>query len=224
MSDVQWEDIRERFVDMKHELTSHMKNVEGYLVDHPELSFETKGKVHSSRSRIKNEAHLREKIARKSAKGRDITPDNLFSEVTDLVGVRVLLLFQQDFADVDRIVRGKVDLGDWYLDERPKAFTWDPEARQFFERFDLDVETRDTFYTSVHYLIRPHRESPLCCEVQVRTLFEEIWGEVDHRLNYPKKVESVACREQLLVLSKIVGAGSRLVDSIRRTMEDEHSR
>jgi ppGpp synthetase/RelA/SpoT-type nucleotidyltranferase len=56
----------------------------------------------------------------------------------------------------------------------------------------------------------------LCCEIQVRTLFEEIWGEVDHQINYPFPSKSIACREQIKVLSKIVGAGSRLLDSLQR--------
>jgi GTP pyrophosphokinase len=75
---------------------------------------------------------------------------------------------------------------------------------------------KPTAYTSVHYLVSPRPDSSICCEVQVRTLFEEIWGEVDHRINYPKPSESIACREQIQVLSKIVGAGSRLLDSLQR--------
>jgi ppGpp synthetase/RelA/SpoT-type nucleotidyltranferase len=105
---------------------------------------------------------------------------------------------------------------DWHLPEPPKAYTWDPESKRFFENLNIDVEVRESFYTSVHYLVRPRADSPICCEIQVRTLFEEIWGEVDHALNYPTKSENLACKEQLLVLAKLVGAGSRLVDSIFR--------
>lgn len=54
----------------------------------------------------------------------------------------------------------------------------------------------------------------LSCEIQIRTLFEEIWGEIDHELNYPNPTESSVCREQLRVLAKVVGAGSRLVSAI----------
>jgi putative GTP pyrophosphokinase len=96
------------------------------------------------------------------------------------------------------------------------TYTWDPEAAEYFKTFDLAVSEKPTSYTSVHYLIRPRKDSPLCCEVQVRTLFEEIWGEVDHQINYPVPSESIACREQIKVLSKIVGAGSRLLDALQR--------
>lgn len=82
----------------------------------------------------------------------------------------------------------------------------------------MEVIQRDTSYTSVHYLLKPRPDSHVCCELQVRTLFEEIWGEIVHRINYPTPTDNVACREQLMVLSKIVGVGSRLVDSIQRSL------
>lgn len=163
--------------------------------------------VHSYKSRLKDKDHLRDK---------DINESNFFIELTDLAGVRILHLFQQDFDAIDKVIRQKVDEGDWIFGEKPKAFTWDPEAAAYFGNFDLDVSEKPTSYTSVHYLIKPPQKSPLCCEIQVRTLFEEIWGEVDHRINYPSPTRSIACKEQIKVLSKICGAGSRLLDALQR--------
>jgi len=37
---------------------------------------------------------------------------------------------------------------------------------------------RVSYYTSVHYLVKPKEESNIICEIQVETLFEEIWGEL----------------------------------------------
>lgn len=133
-------------------------------------------------------------------------------------GVRVLHLYQEQARSIHDEILDKVQIkGDWVLDEAPRAYTWDPESTDFFGSMGLEVKLKDSFYTSVHYLVRPRVDSPLCCEIQVRTLFEEIWGEVDHALNYPTPTDVVACREQLRVLTKVVGAGSRLVDSIFRT-------
>lgn len=125
-------------------------------------------------------------------------------------------LFQEHFTHIDAVVRKRVADGDWVLGERARAYTWDPESAEYFGQFDLEVIQKPTTYTSVHYLIRPRADSPICCEVQVRTLFEEIWGEVDHQINYPVPTEDLSCKEQIKVLSKIVGAGSRLLDSLNR--------
>lgn len=213
--------LLEMYDDLKHELRIHMQGVVEYIGEHPELTGHENQIIHSYKSRIKDRDHLRDKLIRKISEGRDINTENLFQEVTDLSGGIILHLFQEGFADIDRIIRGRVAAGDWVLGEQPKAYSWDPEALVFFSNFDLETIEKPSSYTSVHYLIRPRADSPICCELQVRTLFEEIWGEVDHQLNYPVPTESIALKEQLKVLSKIVGAGSRLLDSIRRVQGAE---
>jgi ppGpp synthetase/RelA/SpoT-type nucleotidyltranferase len=199
-----------------HNLKIFMDGVSSYIGRHPQLIIPGQEIVHSYKSRLKDREHLRAKIIKKIADGRDINEGNFFRQVTDLAGVRILHLFQQNFREIDQVIRQKIAEGDWVFDELPKAYTWDPEAADFFRTFELSVSEKPTSYTSVHYLVRPRADSPLCCEIQVRTLFEEIWGEVDHQINYPLPSKSIACREQIKVLSKIVGAGSRLLDSLQR--------
>lgn len=210
------EEFLGQFDSLRHELKTFMNGVVEFIGEHPDLKKPGCEIVHSYKSRIKDREHLREKIARKIAGGREITTDNLFSEITDLAGVRIMHLFQEHFADIDAVIRARIDGGDWVLGETAKAYTWDPEAAEFFGKFNLEVIQKPTSYTSVHYLIRPRADSPICCEIQVRTLFEEIWGEVDHQINYPVPTDDLACKEQIKVLSKIVGAGSRLLDSLNR--------
>lgn len=176
--------------------------------------------VHSLKSRLKDPEHLRDKLNRKAAKGIIVTPESLFQEVTDLIGVRVLHLYQDQFKTIHEEIKKKIDSGDWVLGEEPKAFTWDPETQNYFGELGIETEVRETYYTSVHYLVKPNKTNTLCCEIQVRTLFEEIWGEIDHAINYPHKTESVACAEQLRVLSKLVSTGTRLSDSIFRSYNE----
>lgn len=199
-----------------HDLSILMTAVADTIGRHPDLNVPGAEVVHSYRRRLKDVGHLREKLIRKAAAGVDISPENFFSKVTDLAGVRVLHLFQNDFGKIDSVIRQKILDGDWVLGEKAKAYTWDPDNVSYFENFDLEVSQKPTAYTSVHYLVKPRANSPICCELQVRTLFEEIWGEVDHRINYPIPTEDLACREQISVLSKVVGAGSRLLEALNR--------
>jgi len=214
-----YEAVLEAFDSRRHDLRIFMEGVLKYIGEHPELVPPKSHVIHSYKSRLKDREHLREKIKRKALEGKRITAENLFSEVTDLAGVRILHLFQEHFEAIDGVIRKRLEEGDWVLGEKPKAYTWDPEAVRFFEKFDLEVCEKPTSYTSVHYLLRPRVDSPICCEVQVRTLFEEIWGEVDHQINYPSPNADIACKEQIKVLSKIVGAGSRLLDSLKRVSD-----
>lgn len=176
--------------------------------------------VHSLKARLKDPEHLRDKLKRKAEKGIIVTENSLFGEVTDLAGVRVLHLYQDQFETIHTEIMRKVDSGEWVLGEEPKAYTWDPETQAFFDRLGISTEVRDSYYTSVHYLVKLNNKSDICCEIQVRTLFEEIWGEIDHAINYPHKTESIACAEQLRVLSKLVSTGTRLSDSIFRSYKE----
>ena len=169
--------------------------------------------VHSLKSRLKDPSHLEDKIRRKWADGK-ILPADLFSRITDLAGVRVLHLYTKQFEKIHQHIGRHIADGFWVLHEEPIAYSWDPEATQYFEALGLKAETRESYYTSIHYVVRPHANAAVTCEIQVRTLFEEAWGEIDHALNYPQKTKNAACREQLRVLAKLTSTGTRLADAI----------
>ena len=76
-------------------------------------------------------------------------------------------------------------------------------------------------YTSVHYVIEANTRTKYTCEIQVRTLMEEVWGEVDHRINYPYATDSLHCLEQIKVLARVTSGCTRLVDSIFRSHEQD---
>lgn len=203
-------------------LKGMMSQVEVFFENNSILNKEPLPIIHSMKSRLKNVEHLKDKITRKEEKGVIVTPANLFQEVTDLAGVRICHLYQDQFREIHQQIIKKIDVwGDWTFIEEPKAYTWDPESQRLYEELGIRTEVRDTYYTSVHYVVTPNNKSnPSCCEIQVRTLFEEIWGEIDHTINYPHKTESVACKEQLRVLAKLVSTGTRLADSIFRSYND----
>ena len=184
---------------------------------HPELNKRPFPIIHSIKSRLKAPEHLGDKLNRKFQDGIVVTKENVFTEITDLIGIRVLHLYQDQFPSINEAINKKIDNGDWVFVEQPKAFTWDPESEKFYKNLNVLTELRETYYTSIHYVVKPNNKNSICCEIQVRTLFEEIWGEIDHSINYPHPTDSIACKEQLRVLSKLVSTGTRLADSIFRS-------
>jgi putative GTP pyrophosphokinase len=207
------------FDELNHELLIFMDSVATWFQTNPRLSRGPLPIIHSVKKRIKDREHLREKIERKSSLERIIDGNSLSNEITDLSGVRVLHIHQDQMKLIHNEIMNKVNIkNDWHLNEKPRAYTWDHESNEFFKTLGLDVALKPSSYTSVHYVVRPKPSSNICCEIQVRTLFEEVWGEVDHVLNYPNETSIIACKEQLRVLAKVVGAGTRLVDSIFRSI------
>jgi ppGpp synthetase/RelA/SpoT-type nucleotidyltranferase len=204
------------FESQSHRIKLFANSVLQFFISHPDLS----DTVHSVKLRLKGRQNLAAKLVKKELEGIRVDNNNLFQVITDLAGVRVFHLHSAQFEKINSAINRQIEIGDWVLGENPKVFSWDPEAAGYYRRLGFEPEIRPTFYTSIHYLLRPSAGSDLCCEVQVRTLFEEIWGEIDHSMNYPEKVESVACFEQLRALSKLVGTGGRLVDSIIRSRDE----
>jgi len=186
--------------------------------------------IHSMRSRIKDRDHLADKLARKirdckqKEKAFEITPDNLLVKVNDLIGVRLLHLYTRQITAVDAALRDVFNEGKYDLLEGPFARTWDDESRQFFKDCNIETQESPSMYTSVHYVIGSASRTTVTAEIQVRTLMEEVWGEVDHTMNYPHPVDSIACREQLKVLARVTSSASRLVDSIFATVDDHKTK
>jgi putative GTP pyrophosphokinase len=185
--------------------------------------------VHSMRSRLKNPDHLRDKLQRKMLKCRvthepfDVRPENLLVKINDLVGVRILHLYTRQIRLIDTSIREILQEAKYELLEGPFARTWDDESRSFFQQCGIATQESPSMYTSVHYVIGSASKTKVTAEIQVRTLMEEVWGEVDHAVNYPLPIQSLPCSEQLKVLARITSSASRLVDSIFASVDDHRS-
>ena len=184
------------------------------------------GHVHSLKWRVKDWEHLQGKLERKMVEARahnkqlNITTKNLFQKINDLAGCRILHLYTRQFEQIHECLTRIFDEYKYELIEGPIARTWDDESRALFAQMGIKAKTSPSLYTSVHYVIAPNRRTRITCEIQVRTLAEELWGEVDHTINYPLPSESVACREQIKVLARVTSSCTRLVDAIFRSHED----
>lgn len=185
--------------------------------------------VHSFRSRVKDPDHLKDKLARKLLKAKqngivcDISCENLFTLVPDAIGVRILHIYTDQMEYIDPLVQKAMEHAH-VLVEGPTANCWDEESKSLFQSIGIDVTMRESLYSSVHYVFKPNLKTNIQCELQVRTLAEEIWGEVSHSLEYPYSSGSVACKEQIAVLARVCSGTTRLVDSIYRSQREYDER
>jgi ppGpp synthetase/RelA/SpoT-type nucleotidyltranferase len=169
---------------------------------------------------MKEPSHLKEKLKRKLLKSKelggafDITDENLLLRVNDLAGYRIIHLHTRQMGEIHTRLLRLLDEAQSDLFEPPFANIWDDESRGYFEEIGIRTEFNPRLYSSVHYVIQPRSKTKITCEIQVRTLADEIWGEIDHQLNYPQPHPSLACREQIEALARVASSCSRLVDSI----------
>jgi len=207
--------------------------VSGFLnavLVHINQSAELKGLVHSIRHRVKDKEHLKEKLHRKANEAWEnrekfeITPDNALRKVTDLAGIRILHLHTSQFERIDKELRKIFKEQKFRLVEGPFARTWDDEYREYFESIGVKTQKSPTLYTSVHYVIASGSQTTITLEIQVRTLMEEVWGEVNHTVNYPHPIKDVACKEQIRALARATSSATRLVDAIFATVAELEKR
>lgn len=144
---------------IKH-LDSHQYMYEGFLSgilkyfqEHTDLNEKHFPIIHSIKSRIKDASHIVDKIERKQSKGIQVTKDNIFDQITDYIGVRIIHMHQMQFEKIHNVIQEKIHSGDWKFKEDPKAMTWDPESKNYYESLGIKTEKRETYYTSVHYIV-----------------------------------------------------------------------
>ncbi len=198
------------------------KFVDG-LIYHLRNNNELSPYIHFIKSRVKDPDHLWKKIERKALERKrnnkkpNIDKNNLFTQITDLAGVRILHLHTEQIQNINQIILSILQEHKYTLIEGPKATCWDVEYKNLFESFDISANTQESMYISVHYIIKANQNSNITAELQVRTLMEEVWGEVSHRVNYPNESTIQTCRDQLKVLARFTSGCTRLVDSIFRS-------
>jgi putative GTP pyrophosphokinase len=168
-------------------------------------------KVHTARSRVKNPARLVRKIVRKRTDdpNRIITLDNYEREITDLIGLRALHLFKEDWLAIHDFITKE-----WNPPETPIAYVREGDPHDWIQQFrsrGCQVEQHPRSYRSVHYLIptSPTKRT-ITVEIQVRTLMEEAWSEIDHRINYPKPTAYDEVRHFLLLFNRLAGMADEM--------------
>jgi ppGpp synthetase/RelA/SpoT-type nucleotidyltranferase len=190
--------------------------------------------IHSIKYRVKDPEHLVEKIIRKMAQdpGSSVTYANYRTEIRDLVGVRALHLFKEDWLVIHNFLAGC-----WEFCTPPKANykAGDPdEILELYSRLGCELYEHPHGYRSVHYnlSIRPARDAGrdvgrdaghdvMVAEVQVRTLFEEAWSEIDHYFRYSSKRESDQAEQCLGVLNNITSNADALASYLNRMENHE---
>lgn len=186
----------------------HVTNLENAAELFAKVIQKFKG-VHSVRWRVKNSEHLAEKIVRKRAEGNtkytDINLDNYYEIITDLVGIRALHLFKEDCFEIVDNLSTK-----WDSSESIVAYIRGGDSEGMKEKFEetgFEVRNHPAGYRSVHYITElMHLKRKLFVEIQIRTIFEECWSEIDHKIRYPNFVNNELVDYFLEIFNRMAGS------------------
>lgn len=176
----------------------------------------THDKIHSVKSRVKDAENLIEKIIRKTSNRKEkygkefqFTVENYKEEVTDLIGVRAIHIFKEDWENIHDFITNT-----WKVIEIT-ANVREGDDTQRFEELQIKIISRKSGYRSVHYLIESFpTNQKVIAEIQVRTIFEEGYGEIDHQLRYSHKEIPEILALNLLLFNRIAGSSDEMASFI----------
>ncbi|MBI3712902.1 MAG: addiction module component [Burkholderiales bacterium] len=171
--------------------------------------------VHSVRSRVKDPEHLISKIIRRRAEGvkkyEAININNYSDIVTDLIGVRALHLFKNDCFDIDQALRPIFKVDQY---EKPTVNYRKGDNPEYLERFpseNFGKKEQTAGYRSLHYILGVQiLDSTRIVELQVRTIFEEGWSEIDHKVRYPNFSNGALVDYYLTIFNRLAGSADEM--------------
>ncbi|MBO5121212.1 MAG: GTP pyrophosphokinase family protein [Bacilli bacterium] len=129
--------------------------------------------VEHIKSRIKSYERIVEKLKRKE---KEITVTNILSNVSDVVGMRIVCSFIKDVYTIADIIRST---GEFILKSEK----------------DYIEEPKESGYRSYHMIVLvpihlENRTEYIPVEIQIRTIAMDCWASLDHKLRYryPDKI------------------------------------
>jgi ppGpp synthetase/RelA/SpoT-type nucleotidyltranferase len=192
------------------------RNIYETQADFIASTLRTHKKIHSVKSRVKEPEHVIEKIIRKTPDRKkkyggdfQFTVENYKEQITDLIGVRAIHIFKEEWEEIHRFITNM-----WKVVEITANVREGDDTKRF-EELNIQIHSRKSGYRSVHYLIESfptnHR---VIAEIQVRTIFEEGYGEIDHQLRYSHNQIPEVLALNLLLLNRIVGSSDEMASLI----------
>jgi len=131
--------------------------------------------LHAITSRTKHPKSLEKKISK---------PDKSYKkleEITDLSGIRIITYFEKDIAKVKDIIYNEFSVDDSKSEDKREI-----------------IHDRKFSYQSLHLIIslkKPREDltdylkfKGLSCEIQIRTILQHAWAEIEHDLGYKNHI------------------------------------
>ncbi|WP_271617943.1 GTP pyrophosphokinase [Bradyrhizobium sp. CCBAU 51745] len=181
-------------------------------------SLDSRGiKIHSVQSRAKDPSSFGRKASTPLEEAPS-TPKYLepLKQITDLAGVRIITHFLDTLGDVDQMLVAEFDV----VEKSNKGIAL--------------IESDRFGYQSIHYLVRIRGEraglpeyrrfSGHIVEVQVRTILQHAWAEIEHDIQY-KSLRAIPTiiRRRFVALAGMLEIADRefqAIDDANRTLED----
>lgn len=189
-------------------------SVEAILNDDEQFSTSQRLRIRVEHGRIKQRDRLLAKAALPKYEQRIFAPTDVFSQITDIAGMRITCNTVDDIDAVVTAIKKSTTLDEpsWVEPERCKE--------------DYIRDPKPSGYRAVHLLVATRVPSggdfeELGCEIQIRTLLQHAWGELTHEDTFKPEFE---VPQLVAKLSTRLATTLAVLDEIAQDLRDELER
>ncbi|MGS2724791.1 hypothetical protein ACVBEJ_13715 [Porticoccus sp. GXU_MW_L64] len=199
------------------------------------------------KSRIKQWDKLTKKVEIKKKNNHDYN----IGSITDVLGLRVVTLFRKDMRAVTELILSLISHktehkpNPFLKDSLVEAIIYTPSigndpiiseiinticSYNLLPRWEIKEEASAARYSSIHLVSKIDLGVPefnstykIPIEIQIRTVFEDAWGEIDHKYGYQgrsgkneSKIQNpILVEKNLLTLKKLLDSCAEYADNIK---------
>ena len=184
--------------------------------------------IHLTKYRVKSARSLFGKYKRKKDKRKNEFMDDVEGIATDLLGIRVICLFDQDLEKVYKFLVDEVLVDETLIEL--KVYTqrsllmaakiiyleYDGLKEKKADEFIGSVTTKESKYQSIHFVFNYTAGSRVVkVEMQLRTVLQDVWAELEHALAYKQGMINSQIRDSFNFLQGDLDNIGRLLDGLK---------
>ncbi len=167
------------------------------------------GEVTKIEGRVKDKAECIKKFHRKyqSKLESDEQPYQIKDYISDLIGIRIVCLYEDQIAVVSQVLQRYFKI----IDVTDKISAVESTEGSFgYKGLHMDLALSDELAEQPKY----HPYAELTFEVQIRSLIQDAWSVLDHKIKYKKSIPN-DLRRRINVLSALFELADREFKEIR---------
>lgn len=162
--------------------------------------------VHMIKGRVKDDASFQAKSFRKVEESDNFKYAYPNSEIEDIAGLRIICFSKSQVDDVKAVIVSNFDV----VQEIDKAAELVKAGKVGYESHHFVIAIDEPRSTLPEY----RNFGDLKCEVQVRTVFQHAWAEVEHRLRYKSDRQRPELVARFQALAGLVQIADREFDQL----------
>lgn len=135
-------------------------------------------------------------------------------EITDLVGLRVVCLYESQISSVSSVIKNHF----YVVKEENKSIDLYENLRFGYKGVHLDLSLSENRRALPEY----KDFQDIRFELQIRSIVQDAWSEVDHRLKYKKQIPD-ALKRRIIRLAALFELADQEFEEIRKTTDEIES-